>query len=136
MDTYGSHLHEIALAALHRKYSPVFDIDRDPANFSDPEEVTEHLPNLGANDSAAGASSTLVQEPFKPNKGRANATFVMLARNSDLDGALSSIRQLEARFNSRFNYPYVFLNEEEFSDDFKTLVSASYLYLIPRLTVC
>jgi len=43
----------------------------------------------------------------------------MLARNSDLEGALSSVRALEDRFNRRFGYPYVFLNEEEFSEDFK-----------------
>ncbi|KAJ2908692.1 hypothetical protein GGI21_002631 [Coemansia aciculifera] len=29
---------------------------------------------------------------------------------------------VEQRFNSRFNYPYVFLSEQEFSDDFKRTV--------------
>lgn len=43
----------------------------------------------------------------------------MLARNSDLKGALLSVRAMEDRFNRRYNYPYVFLNEEEFSEDFK-----------------
>ena len=44
----------------------------------------------------------------------------MLARNSDTDGAVRSVRELEDRFNHRFNYPWVFLNEEPFSDDFKS----------------
>jgi len=54
---------------------------------------------------------------------RANATLVMLARNSDLNGVISSVEQLEAKFNRKFNYPWVFLNDEPFSTDFKRRVS-------------
>ncbi|OCH85871.1 glycosyltransferase family 15 protein [Obba rivulosa] len=54
---------------------------------------------------------------------RANATILMLARNSDLDSAVRSVRELEDRFNRRFQYPWVFLNEEPFSDEFKTRIS-------------
>ncbi|KAJ7699463.1 nucleotide-diphospho-sugar transferase, partial [Mycena olivaceomarginata] len=56
---------------------------------------------------------------------RANATFVMLARNSDVNGAVQSIRNIEDRFNRDHNYPYVFLNEEPWTDEFKsTRISA------------
>lgn len=54
---------------------------------------------------------------------KANAAFVVLARNGDLPGILESIKQMEDRFNKKFKYPYVFLNEEEFSDDFKKWTS-------------
>lgn len=54
---------------------------------------------------------------------RANASFVMLARNSDIDGAVRSIRALEDRFNRNYGYPYVFLNEVPFDDDFKRSVT-------------
>jgi len=50
---------------------------------------------------------------------RANATFVILARNGDLQGISSSVKQMEDRLNKKYNYPYVFLNEEPFSDEFK-----------------
>jgi alpha 1,2-mannosyltransferase len=50
---------------------------------------------------------------------RANATLVMLARNSDLNGVISSVEQMEAKFNRNFKYPWVFLNDEPFSVDFK-----------------
>jgi alpha 1,2-mannosyltransferase len=50
---------------------------------------------------------------------RVNATIVMLARNGDLKGVLKSLKQMEDRFNKRFRYPYVFLNEELFTDQFK-----------------
>ena len=56
---------------------------------------------------------------------RANAAFAILARNSDLPGILDSIKQVEDRFNKKFHYPYVFLNEEEFSEDFKKYVHAT-----------
>ncbi|KAH9933691.1 glycosyltransferase family 15 protein [Amylocystis lapponica] len=50
---------------------------------------------------------------------RANATLLMLARNSDVDSAVRSVRELEDRFNSKFRYPWLFLNEVPFSDEFK-----------------
>lgn len=46
-------------------------------------------------------------------------SYVHLARNGDIDGVVSSIKQVEDRFNKQFRYPYVFLNEAEFSNDFK-----------------
>ncbi|BGP06318.1 hypothetical protein JCM10049v2_002139 [Rhodotorula toruloides] len=54
---------------------------------------------------------------------RVSATFVMLARNSDVWGALDSIRQVEDRFNHRYHYDWLFLNEEPFNDEFKRHVS-------------
>jgi alpha 1,2-mannosyltransferase len=47
----------------------------------------------------------------------------MLARNGDLPGVVKSLKQLEDRFNKRFRYPYVFLNEEAFTDQFKECVT-------------
>ncbi|KAJ1928440.1 alpha 1,2-mannosyltransferase 2.4.1 [Tieghemiomyces parasiticus] len=55
---------------------------------------------------------------------RANAVFVILARNHELFGLGRSLQQLEQRFNHQFNYPYVFLNDEPFDDDFKRVAAA------------
>jgi alpha 1,2-mannosyltransferase len=49
----------------------------------------------------------------------------MLARNSDINGAVRSIRALEDRFNNRHGYPYVFLNDVPFTDEFKRRVRKS-----------
>ncbi|GJJ12138.1 hypothetical protein Clacol_006379 [Clathrus columnatus] len=54
---------------------------------------------------------------------KAKATFVILARNGDLNGVLSSMKQMEDRFNNKFHYPYVFLNEQPFTEEFKKLTS-------------
>ncbi|KAJ7680141.1 glycolipid 2-alpha-mannosyltransferase-domain-containing protein, partial [Mycena rosella] len=54
----------------------------------------------------------------------ANATFVILARNSDLDSTVRSVREVEDSFNTRHHYPYSLLNDEPFTDEFKRRVSA------------
>ncbi|KAF5362624.1 hypothetical protein D9758_009624 [Tetrapyrgos nigripes] len=68
------------------------------------------------------SSSTPEPDPSR-SLYKTNATFFMLARNSDLEGAIRSIRGIEDRFNSKHGYPYVLLNEVPFSDDFKRRVS-------------
>lgn len=50
---------------------------------------------------------------------KANATIVMLARNGDVDGVVQSVRDMEDRFNRWHGYPWTFLNDEDFTDDFK-----------------
>lgn len=69
--------------------------------------------------------------------GRENATMVMLVRNEELEGALESIRSLEDRFNRGYRYPWVFLNDVPFTEEFKErtrlMVSGeSYYEVIPR----
>ncbi|KAF4589000.1 alpha 1,2-mannosyltransferase 2.4.1 [Pleurotus pulmonarius] len=54
---------------------------------------------------------------------KANAAFVVLARNSDIDATIKSIRDIEDHFNRRYLYPYVFLSEVEFSEAFKWRIS-------------
>ncbi|KAE9396066.1 glycosyltransferase family 15 protein [Gymnopus androsaceus JB14] len=64
-----------------------------------------------------------VVDDAPPTSRRANAAIVMLARNSDLNGIVVSMKQMEDRFNKKFRYPYVFLNEEEFSESFKSRIT-------------
>ncbi|TFB06407.1 O-glycoside alpha-1,2-mannosyltransferase-like protein 4 [Trichoderma ghanense] len=53
---------------------------------------------------------------------RANAAFVVLARNKEIDGVIQSIKSVERHFNRWYHYPYVFLNDAEFDDNFKETV--------------
>lgn len=53
---------------------------------------------------------------------RANAAFVILARNKELDGVLQSMKSVERHFNRWYHYPYVFLNDGEFNETFKETV--------------
>ncbi|KAG8938973.1 alpha 1,2-mannosyltransferase 2.4.1 [Tulasnella sp. 424] len=64
-------------------------------------------------------SLSFAESEFKNTTQRkANAAFVILARNSELNGVLQSIKMMEDRFNRNFGYPYVFLNEQPFTSDF------------------
>ena len=55
---------------------------------------------------------------------RLNATFVTLARNSDLWEIVKSIRQVEDRFNRNYHYDWVFLNDKPFDTAFKKVTTA------------
>ncbi|KIJ62421.1 glycosyltransferase family 15 protein [Hydnomerulius pinastri MD-312] len=69
-------------------------------------------------------SVSLSELASQPNASeRANATFVILCRNSNLRGVIQSVRDVEDRFNRKYGYPYVFLNEEPFDEEFKRRVS-------------
>lgn len=57
-----------------------------------------------------------------PPQRLANATFVILSRNSDLGPVMTSMQQIEDRFNSRHGYPWVILNDEPFTEEFKSRV--------------
>ncbi|KFA81776.1 hypothetical protein S40288_07001 [Stachybotrys chartarum IBT 40288] len=63
------------------------------------------------------------QEPVLNSSARANAVLVMLARNSDVDDAIASVRSVQEQFNRNFAYPWVFLNDEPWSHEFVTRVS-------------
>lgn len=51
---------------------------------------------------------------------KARAAIVILARNSDIEGLNKTIPQFESTFNGKFQYPYVFLNDVPFNENFKT----------------
>lgn len=52
---------------------------------------------------------------------RVKGAFVVLVRNSELYALRSSMRYLEDRFNHKYNYPYIFLNEQPFTEEFKNM---------------
>lgn len=55
---------------------------------------------------------------------RANATVIALARNAEAKGIIKTMKQFEKTFNDKFRYPYTFLNDEPFSDEFKKQIQA------------
>jgi hypothetical protein len=59
-------------------------------------------------------------EPGDPNSARINATILSLVRNNELDGMLLAMRDLERTWNHKFNYPWTFFNDEDFTEEFKS----------------
>ncbi|CAI2037910.1 hypothetical protein SEUBUCD646_0H01480 [Saccharomyces eubayanus] len=73
--------------------------------------------------SDTGFKYSRVETP-KYTGAREKATFVTLVRNRDLYSLAESIKSVEDRFNSKFNYDWVFLNDEEFTEEFKNVTTA------------
>jgi len=97
--------------------------------FSHSQAVT---PSSTPQDSGPTPPAHLLLDPKVGNDlqtRRANATLMILARNSDLNGVIQSIEQVESKFNRKFNYPWVLLNEVEFSSEFKRWVDGG-LHLV------
>lgn len=63
-------------------------------------------------------------EPGEAGTARINATILSVVRNSEVDGMVQAMRDLEQTWNSKFNYPWTFFNDEEFTEEFKTRTQA------------
>lgn len=55
---------------------------------------------------------------------RAKATLMMLARNSEIEDVTKSMKSLERHFNQWYQYPWTFLNDEPFTEEFKQTVKS------------
>ncbi len=62
--------------------------------------------------------------PNNPNSSRLNATLLSLVRNEELDQLIMTMKELESTWNSKFNYPWTFFNDQPFSDEFKKRTQA------------
>lgn len=63
---------------------------------------------------------------FEKNRtqiGVENATLFMLVRNIELSETLQTMREIEDRFNKKYRYPWTFLNDVPFTDEFKELTT-------------
>lgn len=58
------------------------------------------------------------------NSPRINATLLSLVRNSELNDLIQSMRDMERHWNSKFNYPWTFFNDEPFTEEFKKRTQA------------
>ncbi|MCJ1467176.1 hypothetical protein MMC07_005799 [Pseudocyphellaria aurata] len=113
-----------APASLHGLVDKLQEMTSDP-NLEPTKEPEGHL---WRNDEY-GADN--------PNAPRINATLLALVRNSEADGMVQSMRDLERTWNSKFNYPWTFFNDEPFNDEFKRKTQAEtkakcFYELIPK----
>ncbi|KAF2719073.1 glycosyltransferase family 15 protein [Polychaeton citri CBS 116435] len=86
-----------------------------------PSMGNDYQSNTSPNPSAGSHSAI---SPAAAPGERMNATFVTLARNSDVWEISRSIRQVEDRFNRGYHYDWVFLNDADFDDTFKKVTTA------------
>ena len=67
----------------------------------------------------AGANPYLSIPELGHKNTKPRAALISLVRNSELPGLIQSMRQLEFQWNRKYNYPWIFFNDEPFSDEFK-----------------
>lgn len=95
------------------------EVGETPVDPSEPQFLDEDAKALmeAANGQSSNASLSA------PSDDKVKACFVSLVRNSDMWSIINSVRAVEDRFNRNYNYTWVFLNNEPFSEDFKRVVS-------------
>lgn len=94
------------IANAARKHSP------------DPRKWLEHNSN---NKYALPSKSSVVNavSSYRHGSTKPRAALISLVRNSELEGIVQSMTQLEFHWNRKYRYPWVFFNDEPFSDEFK-----------------
>ncbi|CCX12897.1 glycolipid 2-alpha-mannosyltransferase-domain-containing protein [Pyronema domesticum] len=109
-------------------------------NFSSLSPAVTNIVHAGGNSKfhrpAKGGSLKGIDPLLEPEKGpggklwgpgernRTSATLLSLVRNSELDGILQSMKDLEETWNHKFNYPWTFINDVEFTKEFKEKTQA------------
>ncbi|KAI9028146.1 nucleotide-diphospho-sugar transferase [Phycomyces nitens] len=101
---------------------------------SDMVESFDHHQNTKA-DFAPQPNSYTLGPRYNPNQmtiklpapgnatQRVKAGFIVLVRNEELYGMLDSMYDVETRFNAKFSYPWIFLNNEPFTKEFIQLTT-------------
>ncbi|CAG8578463.1 2464_t:CDS:2 [Cetraspora pellucida] len=107
----------VVIYLLHWLFT-TFDPQLDLSELPSPENGLKIVP-LPPNENPGHPKQNLSRQI-----GKANACFVILIRNGDLHDFRPTMRQLEDRFNRHYNYPYVFLNDVPFTEEFKKFTSA------------
>jgi Glycolipid 2-alpha-mannosyltransferase len=62
--------------------------------------------------------------PTENDRAHGKAALIALVRNREVDDMAQSMRELEQTFNHKFNYPWIFFNDEPFTDRFIQTTSA------------
>ncbi|KAK9235302.1 nucleotide-diphospho-sugar transferase [Lipomyces kononenkoae] len=112
-------------AGYHERASSKPGPEQQAAVPSD-DKPTESAKEEVKSEEKPAADVTTTTAPVDEGKDyvRANATFVTLARNVDIWSLVKSIRHVEDRFNRKYHYDWVFLNDDDFDDNFKEVTSS------------
>lgn len=99
--------------ALNLPVSPVQPLIRG-THRSRPDPAKWLRENSGNRHAIQGPGFSKLMQSSKPK-----AALISLVRNQELEGLLQSMTQLEYRWNHKYQYPWIFFNEEPFSEEFK-----------------
>ncbi|KAI9146232.1 glycolipid 2-alpha-mannosyltransferase [Paraphysoderma sedebokerense] len=84
-----------------------------------PPQESKPITNVASTTPANTTHLFFPNDPEHTLPGKVKAAIVVLVRNEDLNEIVKTLTQFETRFNSRYKYPYVFLNDKVFTEEFK-----------------
>lgn len=114
-------------------YQPIVPFQsRSSMSTPDPVNWLSLYSDLGTKSPNRGPNPPPSSRGAKPK-----AALISLVRNTELEGIIQSITQLELRWNHQYHYPWIFFNDEPFTETFKdatrTLVSGEVYYeIVPK----
>lgn len=98
--------------AGHNNLSPA---EAAKAEGPDPHKWLEE--NSGDKHAVTGQGFTKLMQSSKPK-----AALISLVRNQELEGIVQSMTQLEYHWNHKYQYPWIFFNDEPFNEEFKVYI--------------
>lgn len=98
-------------------------------HLPDPQHWLQHNSN---NKFAVSSSSRMVNaiSSYRHVSPKPRAALISLVRNSELEGIVQSMTQLEYHWNRKYHYPWIFFNDEPFSDEFKVSLRQDISYML------
>lgn len=102
-------------------FTPEQNGDQDPTRWLEHNSENKHA-------EVAGTNPYLSVPALGHKNTKPRAALISLVRNSELPGLIQSMQQLEFQWNRKYNYPWIFFNDEPFTDGFKVCIhSMSHL---------
>ena len=93
-----------------------------------PPSSLRGTPTISENHPVEPSAPAIPDVPLLPD--RENATLLMLTNSREIDGVVRVVGEVEERFNHKLNYPWIFLNDEPFSEVFQRYVVPVSLFLL------
>lgn len=67
----------------------------------------------------SGDAHTVQKGGLLARTNKPKAALISLVRNQELEGIVQSMTQLEYHWNHKYQYPWIFFNDEPFTEEFK-----------------
>jgi len=85
-------------------------VSTGPRNGPDPDQWLQDY---------SGDVHTVQKGGMLARTNKPKAALISLVRNQELEGIVQSMTQLEYHWNHKYQYPWIFFNDEPFTEEFK-----------------
>lgn len=107
--------------SLNLPHSPIRTSREQKAGQPDPVRWLRE--NGNDKHAVTGPNFSKLMQSSKPR-----AALISLVRNQELDGIIQSMTQLEYHWNHKYQYPWIFFNDEPFNEEFKVCCCPPFFF--------